>query len=356
MYLNATNGYKCSFQKDRQTNYKCEVFPDNRIRNERHSSRKNDNSVKVLNFNGNTNEIWKLSQSDFPFCQRFENLENCYISDVQSIDDNLFHNCENLDVIWIKSTEVTEISNNLFSYNSKLVELKLEENEFTTLPENLFIEQQNLEILSLYLNKINFLPPSIFQPLWKLTSLSISSNEIEYLDANWFWNLNNLKVLDLSNNNIANLPSNVFKNLNNLEQLQLYENQLTSIHSDSFGMHDSIRILRLSNNSINAIDPKIIGKMVNVNIFMEGNVCSQEVISLPRDKDAINRKLRKCFNNYKKRNIQDDVSKIYDKYLTYFFDLFKLNKNYFQIICGTNGRFIPLIIEGINTSPDEYKW
>ena len=293
MSLKIANSYECSLKKLTI----CTVKPNGettKVLSRRGSSR----NVIEVKFNGTENEVFNLDESNFPFCKRFKKLENFYITDISSIDENLFHNCVNMDVLWIMSKDLMEIPENLFYHSSKLLELKLEGNEFSTLPVNFFAQQHDLEILSLYNNKISSLPSNIFKSLLKLTWLSISTNKLDSLNKNWFWNLNNLKNLDLSYNKIMDLPRNIFRNLGSLEQLQLYSNQLTTIHSDSFGMHESLRIFRLSNNEIDSFDPDLVENMVNATVFMDGNYCSDGVILLSRDVDEI---LKNCFDNYKER-------------------------------------------------------
>ena len=299
MNLKSVIGYKCVFYSGYDT-YTCKVQSDSSGIIEKHISSKNDNDVTSVEYNGTLNGVEHLTQSEFPFCQRFQNLDRVTIElGVKSLDENLLQQCKDLKKVGIYRTKIEEIPENLFSRNSKLKDLGIRQSNLTTLPENIFANQKELEVLSLGFNKINFLPPNIFKSLTKLQDLYLNHNQIQALDPACFKHLEQLQFLSIDKNKVSELPKNIFKDLVNLEHLDLNNNQLKSIHSDSFGIHRKLEYLFSNNNRINAIDEKFIDNTAVSNLDMSGNICSQEEIG---KREEMKEKLKKCFENYQPRD------------------------------------------------------
>ena len=227
MNIELVIGFKCDFRYSISTNrhYSCKVQSDSSGIKEQHSSDKNDNDVDEVEYNGTLNGVEHLTQSEFPFCQRFQNLDRVTIElGVKSLDENLLQQCKDLKKVGIYRTKIEEIPENLFSRNSKLKDLGIRQSNLTTLPENIFANQKELEVLSLGFNKINFLPPNIFKSLRKLRRLFLSNNNIQALDSAWFENFENIRIFDMINNTISEVP----ESLKNLKYLNLNGNPINN--------------------------------------------------------------------------------------------------------------------------------
>jgi len=296
--INSKSAYKCKFEDEFE--YKCKVYPDRFRNQERHLHGKGTNDVKRVWIDGNLNIISHLTESIFPVCQRFQNLQEVDVIDgIKSIDKNFIQNCKYLKHFWIQGTEIAEIPENFFMKNSKLIKLEFQVNKLTSLPENIFINQKELVEINLYDNQINFFPPKLFHPLKKLRYLWLTKNQIQTLNPVWFENLFSLERLGLNDNNIMDLPRNMFNSLENLEFLWLDGNQLKTIHSDSFGIHRKLDVVDLKSNKIYAIDEKLINHTSVQRILMGyGTICCQEDV---KERNQMNVTLIDCFKNYKSR-------------------------------------------------------
>jgi len=271
--------YKCEFKDVISYGYQCNIIPDSSHIEEKYLDGNTDDGVKRIIFNGTVNGVSHITQSELAFCQRFKNLWEIFVYDVKSVDENLFHQCRNLNEIWITNSEIEEISEKLFFEYPQLYIIYLEHNKLRTLPEDVFTNQK--ELLQLYLN----------------------DNQISCLPSNIFKSPTKIWHLDLNRNKIQELPKNIFVRLENLRELILYGNQLTTIHADSFGIHKRLFRVDLSTNKINAIDEKFIEDTGVKSILMYENVCSKEVIE---GINKIKEKLSTCFKNYRPREEQSN--------------------------------------------------
>ena len=252
--------YKCQFQI-LQLDYKCIIIPDLTSIREKHFYGKTNDDVKEIDLSGAANAISHLTQSNLtPFCQRFKRLKKIIVKDFNSVDENLFHQCKNLNQVWI-------------------------------------IKQLTPK------KRISYLPSNIFSPLKKLHQLNLSNNKIQSLNPKWFGNLQSLEHLFLCDNEIQDLPKNIFINLEKLSWLDLEGNKLTTIHSDSFGAQRNLWMINLKSNKIISIDRKFINKTAVKVLDMSGNICSNDDIKIENE---IKEKLSRCFNSYRSR---DDLSK-----------------------------------------------
>ncbi|KAL7051764.1 hypothetical protein ACKWTF_004607 [Chironomus riparius] len=130
--------------------------------------------------------------------------------------------------------------------------------------------------------------------------LFLEENNLQTFHAALFESLGKLTSINLYSNKITDLPKNIFSSLENKKQIYLGDNQLTTIHSDSFGNIERKTEIRFNNNKINAIDEKLIDDTDISIIDMTNNICSQDLIEI---RIQIKEKLRKCFDNYKPREV-----------------------------------------------------
>ncbi|KAL7051765.1 hypothetical protein ACKWTF_004608 [Chironomus riparius] len=292
-----SSSFKCEFKaiNDLATpGYICYI--KSIVGKEIHVPGKSDNDVRMVGIKKIQN-LSKLTQSEYPICQRFPNLKIVHIVSIESIEDNMLNHCKNLTIADLSNNKIQQVPENFYAENPKLDHLSLEGNKLTTLPENIFINQKELRSLYLIKNQITFLPPNIFKSLISLKDLQISFNKIKILHPEWFVNLQNLRTFFATNNEISDLPKDVFSSLESLEYLYLDSNQLTTIHSDSFGHIQKLSWISFNDNKINAIDAKIIENTSADRFEMNANVCAVEFINLKKNSN----KLKKCFENYQPR-------------------------------------------------------
>jgi len=292
-------GYKCHFFEEsvNYLGYTCDLRSISDGITEAHFVNKSDSDVQIVTINRDLQDLVNLTESEFSFCQRFDNLEKIIINnEIKSIDDNLLQNCENLKEYAVSNTEVQNISLTFFSNSTKLSWLSMTNNKFTILQQNIFSGLKNLKNLSLNKNQIKVLPHKIFNSLTKLEMLWMDYNKLGSLNWQWFEYLQNLESLSIGGNEIYELPKNIFKSLINLQFLFLHHNNLTTIHWESFPVNGRLNTIDLSYNKIKAIDEKFIDFTYIYWVDMMGNVCSQEEI---RNRSELKMKLTKCLENYR---------------------------------------------------------
>ncbi|XP_070501805.1 uncharacterized protein [Chironomus tepperi] len=343
--------------KQNKSSYSCNLkrnikSPLNKVTiiNGQHKSGQTDDDVNLLNIH-NSSSINTFSST---FCQKFKNLK-VISSHIKSIDGNSLENCEHLDILDIKGTELNYIPTELLTRNSKLSQIYLTHSQMTTLPENLFSSQNNLKVLSLIGNQISYIPLNIFNPILKLEALTLENNKLQSISSKWFKNLgsliylllnenqiaevpdksfefltnldllylyknrikllysnsffglHSLRDLWLNHNEITELPHNTFKPLSNLKRLALHDNKLTIIDAASFGIHKHLADIYLQNNKINQIDEKFIDNTALNVMNIEGNICSN---GKPIGIEYIKVGLKTCFENYKKLTPQLLTSRV----------------------------------------------
>jgi len=331
--------YKCNLGTS-QANYD-EIVT--RIDGQHENGQSDDDVEWIENYNDN-----KLRALTSVFCQKFPNLRVIYMMNVEleSIDEDLVLDCENLDHLFLHDNKIRELSENFLIGTSKLTTLSIQNSQLTTLPQNLFLNQKDFYELCLNKNQINFLPSSIFRPLVKLEVLYLYDNKLMSIDPEWFITLQNLKwlridgnqiseipsksftslrhlerlslnknriktlnsgcfdgledlqILSLHINEISDLPVGVFTPLKNLQKLFLQNNKLTTINSNSFGIHNKLTEVYLQDNKINAIDEKFIDNSNIVTLKMAKNICIQ---INTRKRSEIKSNLKRCLDNYQPR-------------------------------------------------------
>ncbi|KAL7051759.1 hypothetical protein ACKWTF_004602 [Chironomus riparius] len=259
---------------------------------EHHLQGSNDNDVTKVSF---SSYHYHMSESDYPICRRFPNLNKIRITGIKSVDGNLLQDCRNLLEIEIVNTSIWELPENFFGNNSYLSIIDLRDNKLTTLPEGIFSNSKGLWSILLDNNRIEDLPSNIFKSLTVLDKLSLKNNNIELLSSTLFEDLVELDDLFLNNNKITELPKDVFKNLKNLETLRISNNKLTTIHSDSFGTIKGLELIDLKDNQISSIDEKIFDKLPIVMLRLENNVCADNVL------EQFDEDLRNCYKYYEPR-------------------------------------------------------
>lgn len=291
--------FKCKFSNHNYEGdsslYTCEIIPDSKNEPETHMLNKTDADVFGVVIDG----ITHLTSAEFPFCERFENIQKVKIFKVKSINVNFLQKCVDLTTICVINGNIEELPEDLFSENIKLTLIELSSNNLKELPENIFLNLNNLTALTISSGGLLHLPPNIFKPLQNLHTLMLNYNKFKSLNPAWFEKLQNLHFLILNFNKISDLPKDVFKPLTKLQYLWLWANELTVIHSDSFGIQPNLHNIDLKQNKINEIDNKLIDNVAVVNLDMEiYNVCFDGKIT---SKSDIKKKLKKCFENYKPR-------------------------------------------------------
>ncbi|CAG9801209.1 unnamed protein product [Chironomus riparius] len=302
MTIQVTLCFKCEFQKDKYSTIEnidcCNIVPDS-------SDIAQNFSLEVVtdvDYNGTEIGSIHMSETEYPICKMFPNLEQICINDVKSVDENFLNHCKKVDKLTIITTEMEELPENFFHNNLELYRITLKNNKLKTLPENIFTRLKELLSINLSENQITFLPANIFNSLPKLERLYLDYNKIQTLPPNLFDGLSNLEVLALDHNEILDLPKNIFTSLVNLNTLYLYNNNLTVLHSDSFGIHRQFSDVTLHSNKFVAIDEKWFDNTNIENITMidvENNICVNKIFF--NEGEDLREEFKTCFENYRPR-------------------------------------------------------
>ena len=103
--------------------------------------------------------------------------------------------------------------------------LNLEKNiNITYLNASVFSNFENLQILELWKTKLSDIDKNAFQGLNSLTKLFLNENRLTQIKPGTFNGLENLRVLDLSFNNLWSIDSNLVANLSKLELISINDN------------------------------------------------------------------------------------------------------------------------------------
>lgn len=303
------SGFNCEMKNKYEQNFACNVKSDSYNNTEQVNYE--DKDVLSIKFNATLLNNSNLTLSQFPFCERFENLRTIKIigDKKKYLDENFLHYCKQLKEFEVKGINLKEIPESFFIKNPKLETIIMNDLNIEIMPENMFLNQSNLLVLQFFKNKIAFLPPNIFKKHSNLQFLDLSYNLLRTLNPAWFSSLQNLHKLGLSYNKIEDLPKNIFKQLKNLNSLLLTDNFIKVIHSDSFGTHLKLKNLYLYSNKINAVDKKFFDNITFEEIKFRNNICFNGNIGR---RDVITEKLQKCFSNYETRQ---DECKLHNKLL-----------------------------------------
>ena len=225
------------------------------------------------------NRVFGSNSSNIPsiICETFNNAVRIDLSSVgiQSVAENSFRNCKNLQHLYLYS------------------------NQIAIWPVNIFQKQQKLVELSIHSNNISDLPENIFDPLQNLDDLVLAINPIKNLRNEWFEKLGNMRELRLQDMQIEELPKDVFSSMKKLELINLGINKIRVIHADSFGILPNLTTVYISNNQIDAIDEKFIDNTGVQFLDMTYNKCANVYIyDLSASRESMRNKLQVCFENY----------------------------------------------------------
>ncbi|KAB0802187.1 hypothetical protein PPYR_04373 [Photinus pyralis] len=178
-------------------------------------------------------------------------LSHCHI---QHLPYDAFYSLKNLTAINLGMNEFETLPANTFAKSTLLETIKMENNpHLQSLPDYLFVNLKLLKTVGLKRCKLNFLPENLFAECTSLQNVSLGHNELKTIPENIFKDLSKLENLDLSDNDIQNLPEKVFHSLENLKRLNLANNKLTTIVSKLFFGLLSLEIINLSNNQLVSI-------------------------------------------------------------------------------------------------------
>ena len=184
---------------------------------------------------------------------------------------NLFdgHEFKNLQLLIIKSSQITKLEMKMFKGFRTLPKLSISFNpELLIIDSEAFSNLTNLVDLKLNDNLIEKIDHGTFSALTHLQTLNLSKNKIESLEENIFSNLNNLTNLDLSYNQLSKLKPKSFLGLSNLEALDLSKNKLTDFDIFILDYISKICFINLQSNQIRN-QREIIRKLKDLDISFE---------------------------------------------------------------------------------------
>nr|XP_039264056.1 insulin-like growth factor-binding protein complex acid labile subunit [Styela clava] len=180
-------------------------------------------------------------------------LENSHIKNVQ---DGAFNAVPTLEVLNLKSNELSEIKRRTFEGLKLLKDLKLDRNQISSIEPSSFGQMRKLKYVTFSENLLQELNYFTFQGLKESNHLNIEYNNISILNAGSFAAMPQLENLYLSYNKISRLDGGILAGLRNLKYLFLSGNNIETILNGAFKGNPKLEMLDLSNNLLTEITVK----------------------------------------------------------------------------------------------------
>lgn len=172
-----------------------------------------------------------------------------YGSDVKQIVDEIFDKFENLEILDLQLSRLSEIDQTSLVGAHTLRKLNMRGNDVNRLESEVFSEAYNLESICLQDNLIDFVDEDAFNNLTKLERLYLGKNNIVELHKETFSDLVSLKVIYFSSNMIQQLEEGLFKTNMMLEFVGLRNNKLTIIDPQLFKHLKHLNHVNLNKNT-----------------------------------------------------------------------------------------------------------
>jgi Leucine-rich repeat (LRR) protein len=188
-------------------------------------------------------------------CRQFPNLVDLYIDEsfVESINEDAFEHCRNLEWLDLYGNAITSIPDFTFSNSPRLLDLYLLQNEISTIGPNAFAGTV-LEMISLDQNALEIFDPRWLDPVRRtMKYLYMTNNRIREIPDHAFDGMINLELLGMGSNQLSELPSRLFHDLANLKYIWLHLNQFTSIEVEWFERLSALEFVSFYRNQIQDI-------------------------------------------------------------------------------------------------------
>lgn len=160
-------------------------------------------------------------------CNMTSGLNYSTLTEVQGFDINKDVKLEQIKVLVIKSTDMTE-----------------------NLPQKIGEKLKNLEKLEVVGSKLKYIKNQDFKGMTKLKVLNLGANKIKNFLKDTFENLTNLEVLFLYGNNIDYLQPQTLYKLTNLIEFHADMNQIERIEDNFFRNNLKIKKISLNENNL----------------------------------------------------------------------------------------------------------
>lgn len=259
-------------------------------------------------------------------------------------------NCENVHIIHMVHSHITEIPAGTFAECVNLQILDMSDNEIATIDDDAFVNLAELLELNLGINRITRISTPLFRDLVKLQDFYMHQNLIEEIEDNAFVNLHDLIIFYLQENRLAefnplmfggeidlvyfNLAGNLLTSVprlpliapririisldrnrierisdgdftfsySNVTDIELNQNLLTELDSTPFEVLERLDILSVNYNRIRAVDNELFDRVPSLYTFyMERNECADVHFDNIRSRDQFNtiyRLLDHCFYEF----------------------------------------------------------
>ncbi|XP_070492820.1 leucine-rich repeat-containing protein 70-like [Chironomus tepperi] len=259
-----------------------------------------DKSLKYVFFQNSKIEFFTDE-----FVEQLERIQFLNINDVglEHIDGNILGSLNEMIVFWGSHNEIESVDDNAFNGCINLEMISLKFNKISFIHENAFNSLENLFKLDLSSNRLKHIG-KIFKNLYSLIDLDLSSNHIEHLNDETFINLSNLYALSLAKNNLKFLNSKAFDPLVSLEYLNLCFNKspIPIIYKRFLKYNVNMKKILLCNNKIKAIEREFFlnNKPSLDLILLRMNSCTNQDFTVS-SKIIINNELMKfqlCYDNF----------------------------------------------------------
>ncbi|XP_037283965.2 protein toll [Rhipicephalus microplus] len=174
-----------------------------------------------------------------------------------------------IEIIELRSCNISELRNETFSQLSELKMLDLSFNAIEYIPGNYFHKESKLKYFFIASNKLRSIRDT-FKVTRRMEKLNLSMNLIEDIgDA--FINMPALKILALRNNRIQFILDNTFKSNSNIEHLDLSGNKLEWLGKDCFHRLFRLRVLLMTGTSLVSLNGSLHGLPYLKYLFIHDN-------------------------------------------------------------------------------------
>lgn len=209
-------------------------------------------NVQELDLSGNTFE--NLDKHSFPVN---ENLQILILksSDVTLISSSAFQNFPNLKSLYLTKNQIYTLVGGTMESNTLLSFLDMSYNPLAALSPEAFKGLRNLQNLDLRHCNLKSIPLGAFDDLVNLRILFLDANRLVTISKFVFRKLENLEILSLTRNELQNVHMTYWFGLEKLKSLAISQNQIISLEGASFGNMTTLHKLDLHDNKIKMIDP-----------------------------------------------------------------------------------------------------
>lgn len=178
--------------------------------------------------NNPLNKNITIEQEIYTLYNKSENIKHIVIENFQinNLSEIICDTFENLLTLKILNSSINVISDSALIQCTKLIHFEINNNFINSLPNNLFAINNEIKIVSIKFTNITQIQGYLFKNL-NLHGLIITNNPIEYIDFKNFPVMTNMAHLYIFSNKLKNINiQTIIEKFPNLKSISLDNNQL----------------------------------------------------------------------------------------------------------------------------------